>query len=145
MDPEAETAETKMEDDGEPVVETSDTNDAGAKTEEVEAGTAEDVEMGESSALAPVADSQKTDTEEDKSVPVPLEANGDDVDMTSSQPKLPDPTPPTSTAAPSRQPSPSRTKSNTFEKPKARPLICVRHSICHSASLLSLSFDRAGK
>lgn len=104
----------------------------------------QDVEMGEVSSETPAVDIEVPEIKEPTSTG-PSGTNGDDIEMTSSQPKLPDSTPPTSSVPPSRQPSPPRTQSTTVEKPKARPLQCVRHSICHSASLLSLSFDDAGR
>ncbi|OCF38481.1 hypothetical protein I317_07740 [Kwoniella heveanensis CBS 569] len=54
---------------------------------------------------------------------------------------------PTSSAAPSRRPSPpaSIKNENPIEKRKARQLQRLRHSICHSASLLSLAFDPQGR
>lgn len=111
----------------------------------------QDVEMGEATAETPATEGQAplSDIEEPASAPGPsaTNGNGDDIEMASSQPKTLDSTPPTSSAAPSRPPSPPPTKSESkvVEKPKARPLKCVRHTICHSASLLSLSFDKAGR
>lgn len=101
----------------------------------------EDVEMKEGGNEMPALPKIK----ESLSTPDPSVAKGDDIEMASSQAKSHDPIPPTTSAAPSRQPSPPRTQTTTEDKPKATPLQCVRHSICHSASLLSLSFDDAGR
>ena len=105
----------------------------------------QDVEMGEAPAETATTDSQVPEIQETAPTPGPSATNGDDVEMTSSQPRPLDITPPSSSAAPTRQPSPPPIKSKSVEKPKARPLKSVRHSICHSASLLSLSFDNAGR
>ena len=54
--------------------------------------------------------------------------------------------PPSRSSAPSRVPTPPpRTTAVTAAQTKVAPLKCLRHTICHSASLLSLSFDPSGK
>nr|XP_019008628.1 uncharacterized protein I206_06308 [Kwoniella pini CBS 10737]OCF47409.1 hypothetical protein I206_06308 [Kwoniella pini CBS 10737] len=56
---------------------------------------------------------------------------------------------PTTSAAPSRQPTPPLPPNQTLIKPaekkKAGQLQRFRHAVCHSASLLSLAFDPQGK
>lgn len=53
--------------------------------------------------------------------------------------------PPSRSSAPSRVPTPPPATAPTTIQPKVTPLKCLRHTICHSASLLSLSFDPSGK
>jgi len=53
--------------------------------------------------------------------------------------------PPSRSSAPSRVPTPPPATASTTLKAKVTPLKCLRHTICHSASLLSLSFDPSGK
>lgn len=52
--------------------------------------------------------------------------------------------PPSRSSAPSRVPTPPPATTSTTQA-KVTPLKCLRHTICHSASLLSLSFDPSGK
>lgn len=53
--------------------------------------------------------------------------------------------PPSGSSAPSRVPTPPPATASTTTQAKVTPLQCLRHTICHSASLLSLSFDPSGK
>jgi hypothetical protein len=53
--------------------------------------------------------------------------------------------PPSRSSAPSRVPTPPPVTTSTTNQLKVTPLKCLRHTICHSASLLSLSFDPSGK
>jgi len=53
--------------------------------------------------------------------------------------------PPSRSSAPSRVPTPPPATASTTTQAKVTPLKCLRHTICHSASLLSLSFDPSGK
>jgi len=53
--------------------------------------------------------------------------------------------PPSRSSAPSRVPTPPPATASTTIQAKVTPLKCLRHTICHSASLLSLSFDPSGK
>jgi WD40 repeat protein len=53
--------------------------------------------------------------------------------------------PPSGLSAPSRVPTPPPATASTTIQAKVTPLKCLRHTICHSASLLSLSFDPSGK
>jgi hypothetical protein len=53
--------------------------------------------------------------------------------------------PPSRSSAPSRVPTPPPATASTTKQAKVTPLKCLRHTICHSASLLSLSFDPSGK
>lgn len=53
--------------------------------------------------------------------------------------------PPSRSSAPSRVPTPPPAAASTTIQAKVTPLKCLRHTICHSASLLSLSFDPSGK
>lgn len=119
--------------------------EAGKAVDAEDKPSTQDVEMGEEATGTPFAESQVSVTEETASTPAPSGTNGDDIEMTSSQSKPLDSTPPTSSTAPSRQPSPPATKTELVEKPKARALQCVRHTIFQTASLLSLSFDNAGR
>jgi hypothetical protein len=53
--------------------------------------------------------------------------------------------PPSRSSAPSRVPTPPPATASPTIQAKVTPLKCLRHTICHSASLLSLSFDPSGK
>jgi hypothetical protein len=54
--------------------------------------------------------------------------------------------PPSRSSAPSRVPTPPpQAASTNTSQTKVTPLKCLRHTICHSASLLSLGFDPSGK
>jgi hypothetical protein len=53
--------------------------------------------------------------------------------------------PPSRSSAPSRVPTPPPATASTTTQANVTPLKCLRHTICHSASLLSLSFDPSGK
>jgi hypothetical protein len=53
--------------------------------------------------------------------------------------------PPSRSSPPSRVPTPPPATTSTTIQAKVTPLKCLRHTICHSASLLSLSFDPSGK
>lgn len=105
----------------------------------------EDIDMGEAGNNAIVPEASQTETTGEP--PAQTEPSNGDVEMAvDATPKPSQATPPTASQGPSRQNSPPPSvKRNPINRPKARPLKCVRHSICHSASLLSLSFDPAGK
>lgn len=97
----------------------------------------EDVEMAEAA-----------DTTHDTVTEVSTEV---DVEMTAGSSSQPikstlTSTPPSGSTAPSRQPTPPL-PSDTPSAPsaKATPITCLRHTICHCASLLSLSLDPSGK
>lgn len=83
--------------------------------------------------------------EEAETVEKDVEMTVEDVIMTEEEPK-------SATAAPSRQSSPpsaippvSAEPSGVMDGRRLKQLRRFRHSVCHSASLLSLSFDPMGK
>ncbi|WWD22174.1 hypothetical protein CI109_106665 [Kwoniella shandongensis] len=53
--------------------------------------------------------------------------------------------PPPSSAAPSRRPTPPPPAAVPTPAPRAKQLLRLRHSVCHSASLLALGFDPRGQ
>ena len=94
-----------------------------------------DVEMTDVSTSMEV--STEEPTESDIEMPIASSSQIKSAAMTS---------PPSRSSAPSRVPTPPPAMTTTTTKQtKVTPLKCLRHTICHSASLLSLSFDPSGK
>ncbi|WVQ84167.1 hypothetical protein IAT38_006314 [Cryptococcus sp. DSM 104549] len=133
--------------DGEAAEQTGDVEMADGEAEAVAAGTT-DAE-GETA----TGEQAETKAEAETETPTPAVIDGD-VEMASTHPSsVP------GTSAPSRQPTPppcstapapvstvpAPTPASASAKPRAKQLTRYRHSVCHSASLLSLAFDPRGQ
>ena len=93
-----------------------------------------DVEMTDMSTSVEVSTEESTET--DIEMPIASSSQIKSAAMAS---------PPSRSSAPSRVPTPPPATTSTTKQTKVTPLKCLRHTICHSASLLSLSFDPSGK
>jgi THO complex subunit 3 len=135
-------ADAPPDDDVPPATEGEATVSGEAKGDKAEAttgGPTEDVEMAEA------ADTTlETVTEVSTEVDVEMTAGSSSQVLKSTSNNID--TPPSSSNAPSRQPTPPlSSKPAAAPQVKATPITCLRHTICHCASLLSLSMDPSGK